>query len=165
MTGAHGAFRCNLVTCPQIPASCPADQVIRLQGEGVRRRSGSGSGDHYAHIKVRVPKKLTPRQRALLLLFAEDELLVSGSVNGLRPRAGRSHAVRAVSGRGRQSLLRYTAHGRLNMQRVSVSGRGRQILRFWDQVHRLRGGRGAEEGGRGRLPLQDEEDVHMRSCR
>lgn len=71
-----------------IPASCPADQVIRLQGEGIRRVSGSGSGDHYAHVKIRVPKKLTPRQRALLLSFAEDELLVSGSVSGLEPRAG-----------------------------------------------------------------------------
>jgi len=50
-------------------------------------------------------RKLTPRQRALLLSFAEDELLVSGSVSGLEPRAGRSHAVRAVASRGRQSLL------------------------------------------------------------
>ncbi|XP_045076540.1 dnaJ homolog subfamily A member 3, mitochondrial-like [Coregonus clupeaformis] len=40
-------------------------------------------GDHYVHIKIRVPKKLTHRQRSLLLSYAEEETDVMGTVNGV----------------------------------------------------------------------------------
>lgn len=68
-----------------IPAACQADQVIRLQGKGIRRMNSYSYGDHYVHIKIRVPKKLTRRQRSLLLSYAEDETDVQGSVNGVEP--------------------------------------------------------------------------------
>ncbi|KAK9540961.1 hypothetical protein VZT92_003376 [Zoarces viviparus] len=68
-----------------IPAACQADQVIRLQGKGIRRMSSYSYGDHYVHIKIRVPKKLTRRQRSLLLSYAEDETDVQGSVTGVEP--------------------------------------------------------------------------------
>ncbi|XP_033933173.1 dnaJ homolog subfamily A member 3, mitochondrial-like isoform X1 [Pseudochaenichthys georgianus] len=68
-----------------VPASCQADQVIRLQGKGIRRMSSYSYGDHYVHIKIRVPKKLTRRQRSLLLSYAEEETDVPGTVNGVEP--------------------------------------------------------------------------------
>ncbi|XP_063736885.1 dnaJ homolog subfamily A member 3, mitochondrial-like isoform X2 [Eleginops maclovinus] len=71
-----------------VPASCQADQVIRLQGKGIRRMNSYSYGDHYVHIKIRVPKKLTRRQRSLLLSYAEDETDVPGTVNGVEPSAG-----------------------------------------------------------------------------
>lgn len=40
----------------QIPAGVQADQRIRLSGKGIARISGYGFGDHYVHIKVKVPK-------------------------------------------------------------------------------------------------------------
>ncbi|TDH15759.1 hypothetical protein EPR50_G00012320 [Perca flavescens] len=73
-----------------IPASCQGDQVIRLQGKGIRRMNSYSYGDHYVHIKVRVPKKLTRRQRSLLLSYAEEETDVQGTVNGVEPSAGGS---------------------------------------------------------------------------
>uniref|UniRef100_A0A672G0E7 DnaJ homolog subfamily A member 3, mitochondrial-like n=1 Tax=Salarias fasciatus TaxID=181472 RepID=A0A672G0E7_SALFA len=76
----------------QIPAGCQADQVIRLQGKGIRRMNSYSYGDHYVHIKIRVPKKLTRRQRSLLLSFAEEETDVQGTVNGVTPSAGGSTA-------------------------------------------------------------------------
>ncbi|KAF3852924.1 hypothetical protein F7725_006279 [Dissostichus mawsoni] len=42
---------------PQVPASCQADQVIRLQGKGIRRMNSYSYGDHYLHIKIRVEKQ------------------------------------------------------------------------------------------------------------
>ncbi|KAF3852921.1 hypothetical protein F7725_006276, partial [Dissostichus mawsoni] len=42
---------------PQVPASCQADQVIRLQGKGIRRMNSYSYGDHYVHIKIRVEKQ------------------------------------------------------------------------------------------------------------
>lgn len=82
-----------------IPPSCQADQVIRLQGKGIRRMNSYSYGDHYIHIKIRVPKKLTRKQRSLLLTYAEEETDVQGTVNGVDPSAGRS----STSGSGAKS--------------------------------------------------------------
>ncbi|XP_029913764.1 dnaJ heat shock protein family (Hsp40) member A3a isoform X2 [Myripristis murdjan] len=66
-----------------IPAGIQTDQRIRLSGKGIARVSGYGFGDHYIHVKIKVPKTLTDRQRALLMSYAEDETDVEGTVNGV----------------------------------------------------------------------------------
>ncbi|KAG7504884.1 dnaJ-like subfamily A member 3, mitochondrial [Solea senegalensis] len=66
-----------------IPAGIQTDQRIRLGGKGIARVSSYGYGDHYVHVKIKVPKTLTDRQRALLLSYAEDEADVEGTVNGV----------------------------------------------------------------------------------
>ncbi|KAM4750213.1 dnaJ homolog subfamily A member 3, mitochondrial-like [Anableps anableps] len=71
-----------------IPSGCQADQVIRLQGKGIRRMNSYSYGDHYVHIKIKVPTKLSRRQRSLLLSYAEEETDVQGSVSGVNPSAG-----------------------------------------------------------------------------
>ncbi|KAM3864661.1 dnaJ homolog subfamily A member 3, mitochondrial-like [Diretmus argenteus] len=80
-----------------IPPSCQADQVIRLQGKGIRRMNSYSYGDHYAHIKIRVPKKLTHRQRALMLSYAKEEAEVSGTVNGVDVSAGGGSSTSAAA--------------------------------------------------------------------
>ncbi|XP_054635079.1 dnaJ homolog subfamily A member 3, mitochondrial-like isoform X2 [Dunckerocampus dactyliophorus] len=71
-----------------VPAGCQADQVIRLQGKGIRRMNSYSYGDHYAHIKIRVPKKLTRKQRSLMLSYAEEETDVPGTVTGVNRSTG-----------------------------------------------------------------------------
>ncbi|XP_070811357.1 dnaJ homolog subfamily A member 3, mitochondrial isoform X1 [Pituophis catenifer annectens] len=66
-----------------IPPGIQADQRIRMSGKGIPRVNSYGYGDHYIHIKVKVPKRLTDRQRALMLSYAEDETDVEGTVNGI----------------------------------------------------------------------------------
>uniref|UniRef100_A0A671RML5 DnaJ homolog subfamily A member 3, mitochondrial n=1 Tax=Sinocyclocheilus anshuiensis TaxID=1608454 RepID=A0A671RML5_9TELE len=66
-----------------IPVGVQADQRIRLSGKGIPRVSGYGYGDHYVHIKIKIPKMLTDRQRALMRSYAEDETDVEGSVSGV----------------------------------------------------------------------------------
>ncbi|KAL4658145.1 hypothetical protein GN956_G2925 [Arapaima gigas] len=66
-----------------IPAGIQADQQIRLAGKGIPRINSYGYGDHYVHIKIRIPKTLTDRQRALLMSYAEDETEVEGTVNSV----------------------------------------------------------------------------------
>ncbi|XP_029015327.1 dnaJ heat shock protein family (Hsp40) member A3a isoform X4 [Betta splendens] len=66
-----------------IPAGVQSDHRIRLTGKGIARISGYGFGDHYIHVKVKVPKTLTDRQRSLLMSYAEDETDVDGTVNGV----------------------------------------------------------------------------------
>lgn len=42
------------------------DHISRLRGKGVPFLDGSGRGDHYVHIKVRIPQSLSDEQRRLL---------------------------------------------------------------------------------------------------
>ncbi|XP_066546244.1 dnaJ heat shock protein family (Hsp40) member A3a isoform X2 [Amia ocellicauda] len=77
---AQGLYETINVT---IPAGSQGDQRICLSGKGIPRVNSYGYGDHYIHIKIRVPKNLTDRQRALLMSYAEDETDVEGTVNGV----------------------------------------------------------------------------------
>ena len=43
--------------------------LVRLRGKGVPHVRGSGVGDHYVRIKVKIPDKLTARQKELLQEF------------------------------------------------------------------------------------------------
>lgn len=55
----------------KIPAGTQPNQVFRLRGKGVRFVDGSGRGDHYVHVSVRIPTTLTEEQRRLLEQLAE----------------------------------------------------------------------------------------------
>ncbi|KAM6956877.1 LOW QUALITY PROTEIN: dnaJ heat shock protein family (Hsp40) member A3a [Aplochiton taeniatus] len=66
-----------------IPPGIQTDQRMRLSGKGIARVTGYGFGDHYVHVKIKVPKALTDRQRTLLMSYAEDETEVEGTVNGI----------------------------------------------------------------------------------
>ncbi|KAI7803293.1 dnaJ heat shock protein family (Hsp40) member A3a [Triplophysa rosa] len=70
-----------------IPPGIQSDQRIRLTGKGIARVSGYGHGDHYIHVKIKIPKMLTDRQRGLLMSYAEDETDVEGAVNGVTKTA------------------------------------------------------------------------------
>ncbi|XP_059834869.1 dnaJ heat shock protein family (Hsp40) member A3a isoform X1 [Hypanus sabinus] len=66
-----------------IPAGIQVDQRIRLAGKGIPKVNSHGYGDHYIHIKVKIPKRLSPRQASLMAAYAEEEVDVEGTVNGI----------------------------------------------------------------------------------
>ena len=53
----------------KIPAGTQPETVIRLRGKGVKMIRGSGHGDHYARIKIVIPKNLSAKQKELLKEF------------------------------------------------------------------------------------------------
>lgn len=57
----------------RIPPGTQPNQVFRLRGKGVQFLDGSGRGDHYVHIAVRIPSSLTDEQRRLLEELASLE--------------------------------------------------------------------------------------------
>ncbi|XP_071461898.1 dnaJ homolog subfamily A member 3, mitochondrial isoform X2 [Marmota flaviventris] len=77
---AQGLYETINVT---IPPGIQTDQKIRMTGKGIPRINSYGYGDHYIHVKIRVPKRLTSRQQSLILSYAEDETDVEGTVNGV----------------------------------------------------------------------------------
>eukprot|EP00731_Ephydatia_muelleri_P030829 Em0022g343a len=63
----------------KIPAGVQSHHRIRLAGRGITRLDGNGIGDHYVHLKIKVPKVLSERQKELLVEFARTETLSDGS--------------------------------------------------------------------------------------
>ncbi|XP_051767027.1 dnaJ heat shock protein family (Hsp40) member A3b [Ctenopharyngodon idella] len=87
-----------------IPPGIQTDHKIKLAGKGIPRINSFGYGDHYVYIKIKIPKKLTHKQRTLLLSYAEDEMDVEGTVTGVtRPATGSSQAGQtSESGKSRE---------------------------------------------------------------
>ncbi|MFT5430145.1 MAG: molecular chaperone DnaJ [Myxococcota bacterium] len=54
-----------------IPAGTQPDEVMRLTRRGVARLDGGSRGNHYVHVKVKVPKRLNRKQRKALQHFAD----------------------------------------------------------------------------------------------
>lgn len=50
----------------KIPGGTQPNQVFRLRNKGVPFLDGTGRGDHYVHVAVRIPTTLTEEQRGLL---------------------------------------------------------------------------------------------------
>jgi DnaJ family protein A protein 3 len=67
-----------------IPPGTGSHTRIKFKGKGIPKMNGAGAGDHYVHIKVKVPSKLTPEQEAKLRAYAEVETETPGSVKGVR---------------------------------------------------------------------------------
>lgn len=70
-------------TTIQIPKGTSSHTRIRLSGKGIRRVNSYGYGDHYVHIKIKVPQKLSQKQRALLAMYAEMEEDTPGTIDGI----------------------------------------------------------------------------------
>lgn len=56
---------------------------IRLSGKGMKKVNGYGQGDHYVVFKIRVPKRLDEKQKALLQAYAELEEDTPGQIFGV----------------------------------------------------------------------------------
>lgn len=66
-----------------VPAGTQPSQVFRLRGKGVPVLQGSGRGDHYVHIAVRIPTDLDDEQRKLLEQYAKLEGEVPPDARGV----------------------------------------------------------------------------------
>jgi molecular chaperone DnaJ len=49
-----------------VPEGTESGQLIRLKGKGIPRLQGSGRGDQYVRVKIRVPKKVNKETKKLL---------------------------------------------------------------------------------------------------
>ncbi|XP_067912779.1 dnaJ heat shock protein family (Hsp40) member A3a isoform X2 [Heterodontus francisci] len=86
-----------------IPAGIQVDHSIRLAGKGIPKVNSYGYGDHYIHIKVKIPKRLSARQSSLMLAYAEEENNVEGTVNGVVNTATGTKARATTETRGKES--------------------------------------------------------------
>lgn len=67
----------------QIPSGTSSHSLITLRGKGIRKVDGIGHGDHFVHLKVRVPNNLSSTQQALMKAYAETERDTPGTIKGV----------------------------------------------------------------------------------
>jgi len=72
----------------QISPGTSSHARIRMRGKGIRKVNGIGFGDHYIHLKVRVPNVLSGKQEALVKAYAELETDTPGAINGITVTKG-----------------------------------------------------------------------------
>ena len=56
----------------KIPPGTTHGTTFRLRGQGVAVPQGYGKGDHMVTVSIDVPKKLSDREKELLLEFAKE---------------------------------------------------------------------------------------------
>jgi DnaJ-class molecular chaperone len=56
----------------RIPSGTQPDTMFRLAQKGIPSVRGSGKGNHYVKIKIRVPKNISSKQKKLLEEFEEE---------------------------------------------------------------------------------------------
>lgn len=64
-----------------IPSGTGSHKIIKLSNKGLSRVNSYGYGDHFLHIKIHVPRKLTEMQRSLIEAYAQTETDRVGNVN------------------------------------------------------------------------------------
>lgn len=79
----------------ELAAGTQAGTFVRLRGKGMPRLRGAGSGDQLVLVKVKVPSKLSPRARELLLDYASE------MGEEIRERETVLKRIRSFFGRGR----------------------------------------------------------------
>lgn len=67
----------------QIMPGTSSHHTITLSGKGMKRVNSIGSGDHYIHLKIVIPKRLTDKQKALVQAYAELEKDTPGQIFGV----------------------------------------------------------------------------------
>lgn len=73
-----------------IPPGTSSHTKINLSAKGIKKLNSYGYGDHYVQVKIKVPKRLTEKQKSLLEAFAETE-------KGSKGTTGRSTDVKDSS--------------------------------------------------------------------
>ncbi|CAH1778248.1 unnamed protein product [Owenia fusiformis] len=93
-----------------IPAGTDSHTRLQLKGKGISRVNSYGYGDHYVHVRINVPVKLSDKQKALLLAYAEIEKGVEGTVNGIAQTKDGGEAKTNTQTSNEETPLNATAH-------------------------------------------------------
>lgn len=59
-----------------------------MRGKGIRKVNGIGHGDHYIHLKLKVPNVLSRKQEALIKAYAEMETDTPGTITDITQTKG-----------------------------------------------------------------------------
>nr|XP_026693393.1 dnaJ homolog subfamily A member 3, mitochondrial isoform X1 [Ciona intestinalis] len=69
----------------EISPGTSSHERFHFRGKGIKKVNSYGFGDHYVHVKIKPPKTLTPKQKSLLIEFAQEDGNIDGTVEGVYP--------------------------------------------------------------------------------
>lgn len=79
----------------QIVPGTSSHTTICLNNKGLKRVNAYGSGHHYVHLKIKIPKTLTAKQKALIQAYAELEDDTPGQILGVNHQKDESGSGRS----------------------------------------------------------------------
>lgn len=71
----------------KIPKGSQVDQKLMLRGKGIQRLNSNTKGNQIVHLKIEIPKKITPRQEELLREFDREAAKSGRGISGRLARA------------------------------------------------------------------------------
>lgn len=74
----------------KIPKGCQIETKLMLRGKGIQRLHGSSKGNQIVHLKIEIPKNITPRQEELLREFDEETKASGLGISGRLAKAAGS---------------------------------------------------------------------------
>lgn len=74
----------------KIPKGCQPDTKLVLRGKGIQKMHAASKGNHFVHLKIAVPKSITPRQEELLREFDEESKTHGTGISGRIAKAAES---------------------------------------------------------------------------
>lgn len=72
MGGKVDVLTLNGILEVKVPPGTQPDAKLVLRGKGIKDVNSIHRGDQYIHLKIKIPKNLTPRQKELLLEFEKE---------------------------------------------------------------------------------------------
>jgi molecular chaperone DnaJ len=66
----------------KIPKGCQPDTKLMMKGKGIQLLNRSGKGNQVVHLKIEIPKEITPRQEQLLREFDEESTRAKENLTG-----------------------------------------------------------------------------------
>ncbi|XP_035911908.1 protein tumorous imaginal discs, mitochondrial isoform X1 [Anopheles stephensi] len=114
----------------QITPGTSSHTRITLTGKGLKRVNSYGSGNHYVHLKIQIPTKLTPKQKALIQAYAELEDDTPGQIMGVTFKTdGKSSSSSSDSSSSSSTSSRSTSSSSSSWSSSNVSDKHTQGAR------------------------------------
>mmetsp|Transcript_111478 Transcript_111478/g.311631 ORF Transcript_111478/g.311631 Transcript_111478/m.311631 type:complete len:479 (+) Transcript_111478:38-1474(+) len=84
----------------KIPKGCQPDTKLMLRGKGIQKMHVASKGNHVVHVKIEIPKEITPRQEELLREFDDESRNHGTGISGRIAKAAES-AFESFFGKGK----------------------------------------------------------------
>ena len=66
----------------KIPKGCQVDTKLMMRGKGIKKLNSNSHGNQIAHLKIEIPKNITPRQEELLREFDAESSRSGCGISG-----------------------------------------------------------------------------------
>lgn len=74
----------------KIPKGCQPDAKLMLRGKGIQNLNKAAKGNHIVHVKLEIPKEISPRQEELLREFDDETKSCGNGISGRIAKAAES---------------------------------------------------------------------------